>query len=625
MTHEELLAKLEELEALIKTGSDYALAETQARELLRALPDEGGDNELHCRILLALSESIWQRGMANEALPFAEHGLALADKLEDKALRARAYGNIGAVCHYTSDYLNALEYWSCALVIHEKLSNKAGIAGNLSNIGGIYTLLSDYSRALEYLQRSLALNEELGHKAGIAINLSTLGNVYHNLSDYPRSLEYLKKSLAISEELGHKIGIATNLSNIGTGYINLSNCTLALEYFKKSLALNYEIERKEGIAISLGNIGNVYEILSDYTSALEYYHKALALNEEIKRIYGVAQNLSNIGMLYANVNFNKYDTIKAEEYLLKSIVLFNEIRVIQLEYEVHEHLADLYEQQERWKESQIHHKKYHELYLEVQSEEATKQAQLMEHRRKVEESERDRQVKLARFQEREKILDNILPSQITERLIKGEQPIADRAENVSVFFSDIVGFTTLSQKMSAKELVSGLNELFVQFDILAKKHGLEKIKTIGDAYMAVCGVPVAVVDHAERTANFALGIQELFANGITIAGHSVNVRIGLHCGEVVAGVIGEQKFAYDLWGDAVNTASRMESHGEAGKIHVSEEFVAELKANSEKLKVGKQGELLFTFNSSLFTASPRGEMEIKGKGRMKTYFLEQQR
>ncbi len=625
MTIEQLRIKIEELEALLNSGNDFEEVEKKSRELL--LDDTlANESELHCRTLFALSESLWRRNMAKNALSYALTALSLAEQGQEKGLQANVLANLGFIYKRLSDYSSALEYYKQALTLREELDNKYAMANIISNIGIVYMHLAKYIDGLEYLAKALALHEEHGNKNGVANNTCNVGIVYANLSDYPRALEYYAKSLVLHEELGNKQGIANVNGNMANVYANLSDYPRALEYYYKALALDEELDNKHGVAINIGNIGNVYMDLLDYTNAKEYYSRALALCEELGYNAGVAGWMSTIGKVYASEQYEGYDPEKAEEFLLNALSIFKELSIKKELYACHKYLADLYEQQERWEDFAVHYKKFHELYLEVQSEEAVKEAQLMEHRRKIEEAERDRQIKLARFQEQEKILDNILPSQITERLIKGEQPIADKVENVSVFFSDIVGFTTLSQKMSAKELVSGLNELFIQYDILAKKHGLEKIKTIGDAYMAVCGVPLFMENHAERTAAFALEIQDLFKNRITIAGQTVNVRIGLHCGEVVAGVIGEQKFAYDLWGDAVNTASRMESRGEAGKIHVSEEFVRELGMRNEELGM-KDKELTgdnsqFVIINSQFIFVPRGEMEIKGKGTMRTYFLE---
>ena len=561
-------------------------------------------------------------GDYNKALEYFNKALAVHEYLGELSRIATVTGNIGLVYFSLGNFEIALKFFGKALANHEKLNERSGIARLLGNIGSVYWNLGIFESALEYYSKALVLHEVLGEKSIAANIITNIGSVYRSMNKFDEALLYYQKAVSIFESLGQKSIIATVNGNIGNIFFELKSYQEAMQYYSSALRVHEELGEESGISINTTNVGNVYYALGDYDNALEYYNKALLHHKKL----GSKQNLiiitGNIGEVYSSKEYSGYNPLKAEEYLLDSITMCEEIGAKHSLYYYSKNLADVYEDTQNWKEFAIHFKKFHEIKEEVQSEEATKQAELMEHRRKVEEAERDRQVKLARFQEREKILDNILPSQITERLIKGEQPIADKAENVSVFFSDIVGFTTLSQKMSAKELVSGLNELFIQFDILAKKHGLEKIKTIGDAYMAVCGVPVFMENHTERMACFAIDIQELFKKGIAIAGHNVNIRIGLHCGEVVAGVIGEQKFAYDLWGDAVNTASRMESHGEAGKIHVSSDFVRELTTNSEQLKVGRDGQQLITINSSLITAFPRGEMEIKGKGVMKTYFLE---
>lgn len=202
----------------------------------------------------------------------------------------------------------------------------------------------------------------------------------------------------------------------------------------------------------------------------------------------------------------------------------------------------------------------------------------------------------------EKLLLNILPKNIAERLKGGEETIADSFVNVSVLFADIVGFTKLSQVVSPEELVAKLNDLFRRFDELSLKIGVEKIKTIGDCYMAVAGLPEVKEDHAFLAMKLAVGMLKAIDDFNEHYGVDLSIRIGINSGEVVAGVIGKHKFIYDLWGDAVNTASRMESHGVPGKIHIT-------KSTYEFLR--KQ----YHFIS-------RGELEIKGKGKMETFLWE---
>jgi adenylate cyclase len=205
----------------------------------------------------------------------------------------------------------------------------------------------------------------------------------------------------------------------------------------------------------------------------------------------------------------------------------------------------------------------------------------------------------------EKLLLNILPSAISTRLKDQGDAIADGFAEVTVLFADLVGFTELSQKMSPEELVRMLNRIFSAFDDLAQNLGIEKIKTIGDCYMVAAGLPEPRADHVHVMARMALRMREALDAINAEHGYSLRVRIGLHTGPVVAGVIGKRKFIYDLWGDTVNTASRMESSGDERRIHVT-------KAVWEKL-------------GDAFVTSARGAIKVKGKGEMETYWLDGER
>ena len=201
----------------------------------------------------------------------------------------------------------------------------------------------------------------------------------------------------------------------------------------------------------------------------------------------------------------------------------------------------------------------------------------------------------------EKLLLNILPKPIAERLKAEESTIADSFAEVSVLFADIVGFTELSARMSPTELVKRLNVIFSHFDQLSENYGVEKIKTIGDAYMVVGGLPTPRDDHAGAIAQMALGMQAKIANLSVETGEKLAIRIGINSGPVVAGVIGVSKFTYDLWGDTVNVAARMEATGFAGSIQVTD-------VTYELLK-----------DKYLF--EKRGMIPVKGKGEMMTYWL----
>ncbi|HYK88307.1 MAG TPA: adenylate/guanylate cyclase domain-containing protein [Acidobacteriota bacterium] len=201
----------------------------------------------------------------------------------------------------------------------------------------------------------------------------------------------------------------------------------------------------------------------------------------------------------------------------------------------------------------------------------------------------------------ERLLLNILPKAIADRLKQGQATIADSFPEVTILFADLVGFTSLSSRIQPAELVRVLNEIFSTFDRLVEKHGLEKIKTIGDSYMVGAGLPIPRADHAEAIAEMALDILEEMSRFSKINGSQLSMRMGINTGPVVAGVIGTKKFIYDLWGDTVNTASRMESSGVASCIQVTETTYQKLKEKYILLK--------------------RGSIDVKGKGEMTTYLL----
>jgi class 3 adenylate cyclase len=204
-------------------------------------------------------------------------------------------------------------------------------------------------------------------------------------------------------------------------------------------------------------------------------------------------------------------------------------------------------------------------------------------------------------QKSERLLLNILPVSIAHRLKEGNSVIADHFDSATVLFSDIVGFTALSEKISPSEVVEHLNLLFSAFDDLVEKHNLEKIKTIGDAYMVAGGFPELSSRHPNKVSALALDMLEAVETCNCATMHQLSIRIGIHTGPAVAGIIGIKKFAYDVWGDTVNIASRMESSGLPGKIQLSEE-TADIVGDEFVLEV-------------------RGEVEVKGKGCLKTYWL----
>jgi len=602
MVESEIQEELKHLEEMLVDGTNISFILEQSKSLL-SHEDATKHWQLHASILLLLGKAHYYLGQIDEAKEIFERVLQHHSQ-KDKSIYAKALIQLGNIHQHTSQLAESVVCFKEAIDIFESEQNTLGLAHGYTNAGISYRKLAEYSISLEFMDKGRRLYEELGDEAGVAANTGNIGNVYFGMNQYAKALEYQYQALAINEKVNNLRGIANNCLTIGGVHLLTNEYDLADSYFQRASELFAILDDKTGVMHAQSNIG----ILLDFQ---EKFEEALALDEEVLKhaietddASGIATQFVNIGNLYANPANSRYEPIKAEEYFLKAMDIHIDLQQQDAVCSLHKQMSELYERMELWQKSLYHLKEHLQLNDVLISEEAKHKADLLDQRRKLDQIERDRQLQVARFQEQEKILYNILPNTIAERMLNGESNIVDVAEDVSIFFSDIVDFTALTSAMNPESLIMDLNKLFTDFDRIAKKHNVEKIKTIGDAYMAVCGVPKKQEDHALRLANFTFDVMS--ASQQFIIGHSkVDLRIGIHAGEAIAGIIGEDKYSYDLWGDAVNIASRMENTGEKGQIQVTEYYKHLLEGHTD-----------ITFTS-------RGEIDIKGKGKMKTYFMHQ--
>ena len=280
---------------------------------------------------------------------------------------------------------------------------------------------------------------------------------------------------------------------------------------------------------------------------------------------------------------------------------------------IHKDLSSMWEYASEYKKSLEHFKLHVEIENALLNADVKKQVQELETERVKLLQEKEFEEERIAAAERTAILENILPPAVIARLLQGEKKVLDKFTSVCVLFLDIASFTEISEGLEPEELLDLMDSIFTEFDDISNRYGLEKIKTIGDAYMAVCGAHVKVEHHALKTIYAALEMMNIHRE-ITIAGEKkrMSFRVGLHCGNVVGGIIGENKYSYDLWGDAVNTASRMETYSEPGHVHASTEFIEVAKKQMESLN-----ELPIPF-----VITKREPLQIKGKGIMQTYFID---
>lgn len=618
-----------------------------------ALHEELGNKKGSANLLIAIGTIYYNQGNYPQALERYQKSLAIQEELGNKQGIASSLHSIGMIHHEQGNYPNALKHYLKSLGIMDELANKQGMSASLNGIGNIYHEQGNYPKALEYHQKCLAIDEELGDKGGMASSLHNIGMIYNAQDDYPKTLEYYQKSLAIEEELGNQYGIANSLQSIGSIYHKQSNYSKAFEYYQKCLEIMKELGNKQGIAGSMMNIGQIYKGQGQYHKALEYYQQSLTLNKELGNKKGLSSVLNSIGRINRDLGNNT----KALENCKKGLALAKSIEVLEEQKSACECLYDTYKAMGKGNEALMYLEQMNVINDSLNAEESAKKLQQMEfakqllhdsiatakkermvqemHEEEVRQEKKTRNWSIAGgilglllavgFYSRwwyvknsraalqvekdrsEDLLLKILPEEIANELKQKGRADARDFEMVSILFSDFKGFTQISEKLGAVELLNEIRRCFEAFDGIMEKYGIEKIKTIGDAYMAAGGLPVPSENSVKNTVLAGIEMQEFISKRKGVLDfegkHGFEMRVGIHTGPVVAGIVGVKKFQYDIWGDTVNTANRMESSGEAGKVNVSETIFNALKDDPQ-----------FSFQN-------RGKLAAKGKGEIEMYYV----
>ncbi len=546
----------------------------------------------------------WRIGNYDTAIYFALSAKKISEKIHYKKGEATALNNFGQVYFHQGKTPEALKSHLEALKIREHIKDNYGMAGSLNNIGNIYVLIKNYPEALKYLNAAVVINTKINNKPWLTINLNNIGNIYLQTGKYNEGLNSFSNSLKIAEGINDVYSVAMALSGLANTYHVLENYSEALKYYTLSLQKYNEIGDKYWIAISNINIGSTYLKLLNPELAKDWFKKGLIISEEID----ARDCLQNVYKGLAEADSSSGDFSSAYEnykrFILYRESMFNEentkkLAQTELKHEFEKKEASTKANQEKKDIIQRTIRNYITaglagalLFLVV----------VYQQKNKVKREKKNVEKEKLRSEE---LLLNILPLKVAEELKNKGSADAQLIDEVTVLFTDFKGFTQLSEKLTPKELVAEINECFSAFDHIMEKHGVEKIKTIGDAYMAAGGLPTANTTHAEDVVNAALEIQTFMQEhkAKKIAAHELffEIRIGVHTGPVVAGIVGIKKFAYDIWGDTVNTASRMESSGEVGKVNISGTTYALVKDK--------------------FTCVHRGKVQAKGKGEIDMYFV----
>lgn len=521
---------------------------------------------------------------------------------------ALALKNIGMVYYQRSKYGETVDFWNQSLQIFENLKDDIGISNMLNNIGAVYLNQGADEKALEYMLRSLQLAEKIGDPLRIYTALTNIGGIYYNKKD-TIALNYLLKAIPLAESSGNKEGIVIITGNIGEIYSDKNDNQKAREYFQKSInAAGTDISA----AFSINGIGRLYLKEGKFTEALKSHNQALDIARKFDDKLQMVRSLRGIADVYRDQNNNSL----AIDYYNQAKVIAEGIDDLNIELvDLYHDMALAYSKGNDFSNAFLYQSLYADLkdslytieskkklnQLQFDFELSKKQGELNLKEAKIKAEKQARygvtiglalllilafiiyrnylqKAKINKILDKQKdqiehLLLNILPKEVAYELqINGESK-PRHFEEVSVLFSDFKGFTSIADKLSPAELVEDLNECFIAFDTIIEKYGLEKIKTIGDAYMCAGNIPSTNPDHAYKIIKAAMEIRGFMEKHNTYRAEkglpAWEIRIGVHVGPVVAGVVGKKKYAYDIWGSTVNIASRMESNGTPGKVNVS--------------------------------------------------------
>ncbi len=507
----------------------------------------------------------------------------------------------------------AIDHFSTAISLAEARRDRITQMGACMNMGRFYMNVDEYPLAMEFTRRAYELAREVGAsdaQCGVRINS---GVIHMEMDEFEDAINIFREVLPEALASGRSDYYTNALCNLGVSLTSLQRYDEAFPYLKQALELFREQRNLGYAANALIPLGDAARGAGLIDQAEEYYWEAFEYKKslDIPRELGVC--LRRIGLLYTDKEGSEAAVI-AEEHLVRALSLSLSEGVPAEIENCHQALYKLYKKLHRYGEALQHYESSVEIHKRIRDSKALASLRVHDALMRAKDLERLNELKQAENNAVNSLLNKMLPESIAQRMIETKQGISDYHAQVSILFADIVGFTSMTSHMPPHAVVGLLNHVFGQFDQIIRKHGCEKIKTIGDGYMAAAGVPIASEDHAERISRAALEMQR----GIELpaevsqyidAGTKIRVRVGIHCGPAIAGVIGEERFVYDLYSDAVNTAARMEQSGLPGRIHVSTDFAQHLRSRAETMK------------SSEFDFESREEVEIKGKGKMQTYFL----
>jgi len=556
------LAKLKLLENLsFNEFNNLNLSLKYAEELI--VLSKRGEN------LLYLSKGYYQKGNSNRILGNLENALEAFFKSAEAAIKAKSIEDEGIANMSIADIYsemgnsaNAEIYYAIAIELLRKTDAGVTLATALLNAGDEAFNVEKYERALLYFEESGLIFKDANYLIGTAYNLGNVGMVYAEQGNHDLAEKNINESITILEDLKDYYPISVYLTYMADIYAKKGEMQTALNYSQRSLELAIQYGLKDQISDANLKLSELYEQTGNNDASLKHYKDYIVYRDSlinIKKVEQMADLRTNHEVSQKQVEVDLLNEQKRTQRIIVIAVIIALVLIGLLAF-------GLYKRYKFTQETKL-----------------------------IIEEEKNRS---------ESLLLNILPEETAKELKQSGKVKAKKFESVTVLFSDFEGFTKYSEHLSPEALVETVDFYFSKFDEIIEKYKLEKIKTIGDAYMCAGGLPFTSDDHAKRMVLAAFEIAEFvdeIQKEVEKKNLNFNVRIGINTGPVVAGVVGSKKFAYDIWGDTVNIASRMESNSALGKINISENTYQLIKDD--------------------FECEYRGEIDAKNRGMMKMYFV----
>ena len=552
---------------------------------------------------LELLEMITQyETQSDSMLAYADILLERAKAEDNSTYIFSGYLQRGNALSMAGDFDAALEAYfeSIEVATESEMLLDAGKAK--ISVANLYAEMGNFANANIYYEDGISILRETDDQISLASALLNFGQTAFDEGNYDEALEYYQESGELFEQLDYPIGTAYNLGNIGMVYAEQGKDDLAESNINDAISILEELEDYYGISVYLTYMSEIYQRKDDFTTAASYAHRSL----ELARSSGLNNEISDANLNLSSLYEWRGDSVTAYRYYKDHIVYRDSVRNLEVIEQMADERTDFEVSQKQFELDLVEQKRKNErivnyatggvlIFIAILAYVLYRRFLFAKKTKQIIEQEKDRS---------DQLLLNILPQETADELKSEGKVKARKYDPVTVFFSDFKGFTSYSEGLSPEDLVETVGYYFSKFDSIVEKYGLEKIKTIGDAYMCVGGIHDNSEDHAERMIKAAMEIRDFVEEtrkDDQAADKTFDIRIGINTGPVVAGVVGSKKFAYDIWGDTVNVAARMESMSEPGMINISEQTYKLIKDK--------------------WPCDYRGEFEVKNRGMMKMYFV----